>query len=67
VIDNKPSGRVTSARYSPVQKTAIGLAWVNVAAAQEGTSIYVRVDGKLAPATVTMRPFYDPEGLRLRQ
>lgn len=67
VIDGKPAGRVTSSRYSPIQKAAIGLAWVRVSQAHEGASIQVRLDGKLAPASVTMQPFYDPEGLRLRQ
>jgi sarcosine oxidase subunit alpha len=67
VIDGQPGGRVTSSRYSPVQRAAIGLAWVKVSQAHEGASIQVRIDGKLAPASVTMQPFYDPEGLRLRQ
>jgi sarcosine oxidase, subunit alpha len=67
VLKGKPAGRVTSSRFSPIQKAAIGLAWVKVSEAREGASICVRVDGRLASATVTMRPFYDPEGLRLRQ
>jgi len=67
VLDGQPAGRVTSSRYSPLQKAAIGLAWVKVSEAREGASIYIRVDGKLSPASVTMRPFYDPEGVRLRQ
>jgi len=67
VADGQPAGRVTSSRFSPIQKTAIGLAWVKVSKAREGESIQVRVDGKLASARITMRPFYDPEGVRLRQ
>jgi len=67
VVNGQPAGRVTSSRFSPIQNAAIGLAWVKVSEAREGASIYVRVDEKLAPASVTMRPFYDPEGLRLRQ
>jgi sarcosine oxidase subunit alpha len=67
VVNGQPAGRVTSSRFSPIQKAAIGLAWVKVSEAREGALIYVRVDEKLAPASVTMRPFYDPEGLRLRQ
>ena len=67
VMNGQPAGRVTSSRFSPIQNGAIGLAFVRVSEAQEGASIQVRVDGKLTPATVTMRPFYDPEGLRLRQ
>jgi sarcosine oxidase, subunit alpha len=67
VLDGKTAGRVTSCRFSPIQRAAIGLAWVKASEAREGASISVRVDGRLTPATVTMRPFYDPEGLRLRQ
>jgi sarcosine oxidase, subunit alpha len=67
VMNGQPAGRVTSSRFSPIQNGAIGLAFVQVSEAREGASIQVRVDGKLTPATVTMRPFYDPEGLRLRQ
>jgi sarcosine oxidase, subunit alpha len=67
VLNGQPAGRVTSSRFSPIQNGAIGLAFVQVSEALEGASIQVRVDGKLAQATVTMRPFYDPEGLRLRQ
>ncbi|MGA8149949.1 MAG: 2Fe-2S iron-sulfur cluster-binding protein [Terriglobales bacterium] len=67
VVDGQPAGRVTSSRHSPAQQTAVGLAWVRVAQAQEGATIDVRVDGKLVQARVTMQPFYDPEGGRLRQ
>jgi len=67
VVDGQPAGRVTSSRHSPAQQTAVGLAWVKTSKAKQGESIDVRVDGKLARAQVTMQPFYDPEGLRLRQ
>jgi sarcosine oxidase, subunit alpha len=67
VLNGQSAGRVTSSHFSPIQKAAIGLAWVKETEAREGASIQVRVDGKLTPATVTLRPFYDPEGLRLRQ
>jgi sarcosine oxidase, subunit alpha len=67
VMNGQPAGRVTSSRFSPIQNGAIGLAFVPVSEAREGASIQVRVAGELSPATVTMKPFYDPEGLRLRQ
>jgi sarcosine oxidase subunit alpha len=67
VIDGQPGGRVTSSRYSPAQRSGIGLAWVKSSHAVEGTMIDVRVEGGLAKARVTMSPFYDPEGARLRQ
>ena len=67
VIDGKPAGRVTSARYSPAKNAAIGLALVAPEKAEEGASLQVRVNGRLAEAVVTMQAFYDPEGTRLRQ
>ena len=67
VVDGQPAGRVTSCRHSPTQQTAVGLAWVKASQAHEGATIDVRVDGKLVQAKVTMLPFYDPEGVRLRQ
>jgi sarcosine oxidase subunit alpha len=66
VVAGRPAGRVTSCRYSPAKRAAIGLAWVPMANAQEGASIHVRMEGALVPATVTMVSFYDPEGARLR-
>ena len=60
------AGRVTSVRYSPVNKRAIGMAWVPAKLAREGTEIEVRVGGGLARARVTLQAFYDPEGARLR-
>jgi sarcosine oxidase subunit alpha len=67
VVDGRPAGRVTSSRYSPAKMAGVGLAWVETSSAQEGNSIDVRVDGRLVKARVTMTPFYDPEGARLRQ
>jgi len=67
VVDGQPAGRVTSSRYSPAKMAGVGLAWVKTAKAQEGAFIDVRVNGGLVKAKVTMTPFYDPEGVRLRQ
>ncbi len=64
--DGKLAGRVTSARYSPLNRKAIGLAWAPVSAAREGAEIDIRVEGRLARARVTQHAFYDPEGARLR-
>jgi sarcosine oxidase, subunit alpha len=67
VVDGLSAGRVTSSRYSPAQMAAVGLAWVKTSKAQEGASIQVRIKGTLADARVTLQPFYDAEGVRLRQ
>jgi sarcosine oxidase subunit alpha len=67
LVDGQLAGRVTSARYSPVNRKAIGLAWTPTSVAREGAEIDVRVPGRLAKARVTQQAFYDPEGARLRQ
>ena len=66
VVEGRLAGRVTSSRYSPQTGAAIGLAWVPSDKAREGAGIEVRVRGELVPASVTLKPFYDPEGARLR-
>src|SRR5205085_1099590 len=62
----RPSGRVTSSRWSRELGRAIGLAWLPPELAEENTPFEIRVDGRLEPARVRLRPFFDPEGTRLR-
>jgi sarcosine oxidase subunit alpha len=59
-------GRVTSAKWSPRLGRVIGLAWLPVDSAHDGAEFDVRLDGTTARAHVVRRPFYDPDGLRLR-
>jgi dimethylglycine dehydrogenase len=66
VRDGRIAGRVTSARVSERVGGVIGLAWVGPESAEEGAAISIRVDGTAHPATVTLSPFYDPEGALLR-
>jgi sarcosine oxidase subunit alpha len=66
LVDGKLAGRVTSARYSPVNRKVVGLAWVPTELAREGAEVDVRIDGRLVRAHITQRAFYDPEGVRLR-
>jgi sarcosine oxidase subunit alpha len=66
VLDGRPAGRVTSARWSEEVGGAVGMAWVPAALAEEGRRIAINVDGRLEPAVVRLRPFFDPEGARLR-
>jgi sarcosine oxidase subunit alpha len=66
VVDGRPAGRVTSARWSEQLGKAIGLAWVPPALAEEGATLQLRVNGQPAPARVRLEPFFDPEGARLR-
>ncbi len=66
VRDLRPSGRVTSSRWSAELGRAIGLAWLPPELAQDDGEFDVRVDGRLERARVRLRPFYDPDGERLR-
>jgi glycine cleavage system aminomethyltransferase T len=66
VLDGRPAGRVTSARVSEQVGRTIGLAWVRPEFATDGAEIEIRVSGSLARASVTLAPFYDPDGVKLR-
>jgi sarcosine oxidase subunit alpha len=66
VVAGKPSGRVTSARWSDKLGKAIGLVWVPAALAREDAAFDLRIDRRLEQARVRLQPFYDPEGERLR-
>jgi sarcosine oxidase subunit alpha len=66
VSGGKPIGRVTSAKWSAWLGRGIGLAWVPPELAHDGATLEVRVDGGSRPARVATKPFYDPDGARLR-
>jgi len=65
-LHGQPPGQVTSSRRSPQLGQVIGMAWVSAALASDGASITIRDNGSDYAATVTTRPFYDPEGKVLR-
>jgi sarcosine oxidase, subunit alpha len=66
VLDHKLAGRVTSARISPQVNRCVGIALVPAAMATEGTSFEIRSKGNIVKARVYLQPFYDPEGIRLK-
>ena len=59
-------GRVTSARRSAAAGATVGLAWVPAGWAKDGTAFEIQFGASHATAHVATRPFYDPEGTRLR-
>jgi sarcosine oxidase, subunit alpha len=61
-----PVGQVTSARFSPQLGGVIGMAWVPVALAQDGSTVTISDEGKKLEAEVVTKPFYDPDGEVLR-
>jgi sarcosine oxidase subunit alpha len=62
----RPVGRVTSAKWSAWLGRVIGLAWVPTAFAHDGATVEVRMNGATARARVVLRPFYDPDGTKVR-
>jgi sarcosine oxidase, subunit alpha len=66
VIDGRPGGRVTSSRWSLELGRAIGMAWVPPGLAEDGAGFDIKVDDGLQRARVRLRPFFDPDGERLR-
>jgi sarcosine oxidase subunit alpha len=66
VVDGRPGGRITSARFSPQLRKVIGMAWVPVDLAEDGADLLIKVDGGYEKASVRLTPFFDPDGERLR-
>lgn len=61
-------GWVTSSRYSPTLETGIGLCWLPAEiASQQGASFTIHRNGQLIRAKVHHGPFYDRQGIRLRE
>jgi len=59
-------GKVTSSAYGHTVGAPLALALLPVELAQPGLPVEVEVAGVRHPATVVRRPYYDPEGARLR-
>ncbi len=59
-------GRVTSARRSAAAGSVVGLAWVPLELASDGTDFDIQFGAASTTGTVHTTAFYDPEGARLR-
>jgi glycine cleavage system aminomethyltransferase T len=72
IVEARPDGRlkiigyVTSSRWSPTVNKAIGLCWLPASFNHQGQEFNVRLGGALHMARVTLEPFYDPKGEKLR-
>jgi heterotetrameric sarcosine oxidase gamma subunit len=62
--DSERAGFVTSAGIAPTLGGSVGLAWVRDAV--DGASWQVEIGGDPVPCRVSIDPFYDPTGERLR-
>ncbi len=59
-------GKITSSAYGHAVERPMALALLPTAFAVPGTMLQVQIEGTGHPAEVVRRPYYDPEGLRLR-
>jgi sarcosine oxidase subunit alpha len=66
VVGGKVVGRVTTAGFSYLRKRHVGIAWVPIEYAKEGSLISVTHDGQRVEAEVVSGPFYDPEGKKMK-
>ena len=66
LVDGRMGGRVTSSRWSPALRKVIGMAWVPAELARDDQEIAIRMNGGTEKAHVRLRPFFDPDGERLR-
>jgi sarcosine oxidase, subunit alpha len=66
VESGRAVGRLTSSRWSDAVGGVVGMGWVPAERAGDGEAVTVGFGGRTAQARVTSRPFYDPEGERLR-
>jgi aminomethyltransferase len=54
-------GHLTSGTFSPLLKCGIGIGYVEISHAQEGTIVKVKIRDKKTKAKIVSFPFYDPE------
>jgi len=69
--DGRVVGRVTSGAYGHTLGAAVGLAAIDGAPARadeivSAGAVEVEIAGERVPARLSARPFYDPDGRRLR-
>ena len=67
IINREVVGRVTSARVSPIHNRCVGLALLPSRLSIEGSPFEILNNGKVVKARVHLEPFYDAEGVRLRE
>jgi sarcosine oxidase subunit alpha len=66
VHEGRPVGRVCSSRWSGIWQGGVGMAWLPRAWVEDGRSFEIIFAGKRSTGRVHLKPFYDPEGARLR-
>jgi aminomethyltransferase len=58
---HKKIGVVTSGTFSPLLRQGVGMGYVDVANAQEGSTVNIRIRDKLVKGRIAAFPLYDPD------
>jgi 4-methylaminobutanoate oxidase (formaldehyde-forming) len=71
LVDGRRAGHVTSGAFGHTLGTSVALAWIHdeepiTADRLAGGAVTVEVRDRVIPAEASVRPFYDPDGSRLR-
>jgi 4-methylaminobutanoate oxidase (formaldehyde-forming) len=71
LVNGRRAGHVTSGAFGHTLGVAVALAWVHgdepvTAEGLAAAEVAVEVRDRVIPAQASLRPFYDPEGTRLR-
>ncbi len=67
IVDGKVISRLRSSGYGHTVRKNIGLAYLPLELAKEGTALEIEIFGELVPAQVAPRILYDPEGKALKK
>ena len=66
IAEDRVISRLRSCGYGHTVKKNIGLAYLPLELAKEGTPLEIEIFGELVPAQVAARVLYDPDGKKLR-
>lgn len=71
LLDGRRAGHVTSGAFGPTLGVPVALAWVRADEPigrdlLDGARVEVEIRDRLVPAAASLRPFHDPDGVRLR-
>jgi len=71
--NGKPAGNVRSASYGHTLGASVGLAMISAGDGGSVDAAYIRegtwevdIAGRICPAEVSLRPFYDPDMARIK-
>jgi len=67
IADGKVISRLRSSGYGHTVRKNIGLAYLPLELAKEGTALEIEIFGELVPAQVAPRILYDPKGEALKK